>query len=90
MDEELEVRSRPDIRTDYTSNKERQTNAYMKVKETDYDKELELKRKNDPHRFEDPMKECTFKPEISYTGENNRRVKDLYEWEMNRKEKLGR
>jgi hypothetical protein len=35
------------------------------------------------------MENCTFKPEISQNCENNARgVKDLYEWEMERKAKI--
>jgi hypothetical protein len=61
----------------------------MKYEPKDYDTELELKRKHDPHRFEDPMENCTFKPEITYSGEK-RGISDLYEWEKARKEKLDR
>lgn len=62
----------------------------MRVKEIDYDKELELKRKYDPNRFVDPMKECTFKPEISQKEGSRRSIKDLYEWEMDKRDKKER
>lgn len=54
----------------------------------DYDTELNLKRQHDPNRFVDKMENCTFKPEIYYKGGNTRCIKDLYEWEMARKDKI--
>jgi hypothetical protein len=84
----MEVRSRPDIRTNYVSKREREPNSYMEVKEQDFDRELELKRKHDPNRFVDPMENCTFKPEIYHKGDNKRGIDDLYEWEMARKDKI--
>ena len=84
----MEVRSRPDVRTDYKFKHERKPNAYMTYKKRDYDEELNLKRQHDPNRFVDPMAQCTFKPEISENATNKRAIKDLYEWEMARKDKL--
>lgn len=88
QDEVTEVRSRPDIDSKYELRREREPNSYMKTKPRDFDEELTLKRQYDPKRYDTGLQECTFKPDISHKGDQNRGIQDLYEWDLSRQAKL--
>ena len=91
LEEEAEVRSRPDIRSPYQTKSEREQNSYMKVKPRNFDQELQQKRQHDPNRLLDEMDECTFHPKLSQSGVStpkSRGIRDLYEWNKVRQSKI--
>ena len=89
MEDEAEIRSRPEINKNYRLKKPYIPVQHREPKVQNFDKQLDQRRKNDKHRYIDEMEECTFKPKINDSSKNDiRKVDDLLKWGDEKKMKL--
>lgn len=80
LEEEAACTGRPDISSNYVSNRDRIPVAERDLPTRDFDKELRERRLTNPTRADEEA-QCTFNPEINRkSNRTNRDVDDLLRW----------